>query len=336
MVDAGHGQRSQGEDAGHRPSTNSVCPGDPPPPDRNNGPQPIPLLERQEQMSALNSLLHRGLSGSGQLATIQGPAGIGKTRLLEETQRLARGLDAEVLSGRGGELEQGHPLGLVLRLLEHRISKSSEEELAILFRGQAGFLRGMLTGAGSESTTAVNDEFALMHSLYWLMVNLADRRPLVLLVDDLQWADEQSLRFFLYLAQRLEDLPIVLVTAVRSGDPAADNDLFSRLMLQADLSLRLQELSVGGVRQFLKASLPPESKPEGLWMKRGPTRAAILFFCAKWLPRWCTRRANKLQSFRPMLLLTRWRAASCCGFRLWVRTLPRLPVPSQYWALPRH
>lgn len=228
------------------------------------GPITIPLLERQEQVSALADLLRHGLSGSGQLAVIQGPAGIGKTRLLEETQLLARDLDAEVLSARGGELEQGHPLGLVLRLLEHRISKASEDELPILFRGQAGFLKGMLTGSWSESTTAVNDEFALMHSLYWLMVNLADRRPLVLLVDDLQWADEQSLRFFLYLAQRLQDLPIVLAAAVRSGDPAAENDLFSRLMLQADLSLRLQELTVDGVRQFLQASLPPESKPDGL------------------------------------------------------------------------
>lgn len=233
-----------------------------PVPDR--GSITIPLIERQDQVSALTDLLRRGLSGSGQLALIQGPAGIGKTRLLEETRRLAQDLDAEVLSAVGGELEQGHPLGLVLRLLEHRISKASEDELPILFRGQAGFLEGMLTGAWSESATAVNDEFALMHSLYWLMVNLADRRPLVLLVDDLQWADEQSLRFFLYLAQRLQDLPIVLATAVRSGDPAAENDLFSRLMLQADLSLRLQELTVDGVRQFLQASLPPESKPEGL------------------------------------------------------------------------
>lgn len=76
------------------------------------GPITIPLLERQEQVSALADLLRHGLSGSGQLAVIQGPAGIGKTRLLEETQLLARDLDAEVLSARGGELEQGgHPLG---------------------------------------------------------------------------------------------------------------------------------------------------------------------------------------------------------------------------------
>ena len=233
----------------------------PPVPDR--GPITIPLIERQGQVSAINDLLRRGLSGSGQLALIQGPAGIGKTRLLEETHRLALDFDAEVLSARGGELEQGHPLGLVLRLLEHRISKAPDDELPILFRGQAGFLKGLLTVGWSENTTAVNDEFALMHSLYWLVVNLADRKPLVLLVDDLQWADEQSLRFFLYLAQRLQDLPVVLAATVRSGDPAAENDLFSHLMLQADLSLRLQELTVDGVRQFLQASLPPESQPAG-------------------------------------------------------------------------
>ena len=59
--------------------------------------------------------------------------------------------------------------------------------------------------------------FATLHGLYWLVVNLTERGPLVLAVDDAQWADEPSLRFLLHLAHRLAGLPVVVALTVRSG-----------------------------------------------------------------------------------------------------------------------
>ena len=58
-----------------------------------------------------------------------------------------------------------------------------------------------------------------MHSLYWLLVNLADRSPVLVLVDDCQWADHDSLRFLSYLAPRIEGLPIAMLLA---GRPVVD------------------------------------------------------------------------------------------------------------------
>lgn len=224
----------------------------------------VPLIERGEELTALSHVLHDGLAGAGRLAIVEGPAGIGKTRLLGEFRSLLRGSNADVLEACGGELEQGNPLGMVFRLLEQRLARASSEDLARVFRGQAGLLEGMLTGARGDGPAALTDEFALLHSLYWLVVNLTDSRPLVILVDDAQWADAQSLRFLLYLAQRLHDLPVVLVAALRSGDPATEGEAVSRLVLQADLSLTLQGLSADGVREFLTAVFPPSTDVDRL------------------------------------------------------------------------
>jgi DNA-binding CsgD family transcriptional regulator len=102
----------------------------------------------------------------------------------------------------------------------------------------------------------LTDEFHLIHSLYWLVANLADHADLVLIADDLQWADELSLRFILYIAQRLAELPITIVGAIRTGDPASETELVERLLLQADLNLRPTELSIDGTKRLITALLP--------------------------------------------------------------------------------
>ena len=55
----------------------------------------------------------------------------------------------------------------------------------------------------------------MLHGLYWLAANFALRKPTLLLVDDLHWADEPSLRWLLYLARRLEGLPLLLLAGTR-------------------------------------------------------------------------------------------------------------------------
>src|SRR5439155_20177544 len=99
---------------------------------------------------------------------------------------------------------------------------------------------------------SASDEFAVMHGLYWCVVNLAEERPVVLLIDDVQWADDPSLRFLIYLAQRVEDLPVALVAAVRTGDPGAESELVTRLSSASRVpALRPTELSPAAVRELL-------------------------------------------------------------------------------------
>ena len=71
--------------------------------------------------------------------------------------------------------------------------------------------------------------FAVLHGLYWLVANLADARPVVLLADDLHWADVPSLRFLEYLGRRLDGLAVALVATTRSHEPGAPAALLDEL-----------------------------------------------------------------------------------------------------------
>ncbi|MDV6285054.1 helix-turn-helix transcriptional regulator [Rhodococcus jostii] len=225
---------------------------------------PAPLLERGREVEAITRAVRSGTRGDGQMLLIEGPSGIGKSRLLAAAQAIGEDFGAEVLTTCGGELEQEFPLGLALRLLETRIARASQVELEAVFRGHAALVEPMLRRPLHETATALTDEFVLLHSLYWLIANLAEERPLVLIADDLQWGDELSLRFLLYLAQRLGDLPVIIVGAVRTGDPAAENELVARIALQASHTLQPAELSRDAVKELLHTLLPDADDNDAL------------------------------------------------------------------------
>ena len=59
-----------------------------------------------------------------------------------------------------------------------------------------------------------------------MTANLADRDPLLVAVDDLQWCDSASLLFLAYLVRRVEDVPVAVLVAVRTGERVADDEAF--------------------------------------------------------------------------------------------------------------
>ena len=76
-----------------------------------------------------------------------------------------------------------------------------------LLSGAAGLAVPVLWQSGADGHTAARAEpAAALHGLFWLVSNLAEREPLMLVVDDAHWADHPSLRFLAYLARRLSGL----------------------------------------------------------------------------------------------------------------------------------
>ena len=69
----------------------------------------------------------------------------------------------------------------------------------------------------------------MLHGLYWLAANFASRKPTLLVVDDLHWADEPSLRWLAYLARRLEGLPLLLLAGTRPPEQANSPTLVTEL-----------------------------------------------------------------------------------------------------------
>ena len=173
------------------------------------------LLERDAQLELLRELLDDSASGQGALALIEGPPGVGKSALLERAARMAREQGVAVLWARGHELERTFGWGVARSLFEASLGPDDEELLA----GPAGQARVLFgAGEGVADGDLAEAGFAILHALYWLVLRLAERQPLLLVVDDAHWADEPSLRFLVYLAGRLSDQPIGVVVGTRESE----------------------------------------------------------------------------------------------------------------------
>ena len=223
--------------------------------------KPTPLLlERDAELAWLTALLEKAQAGSGGVAVISGPPGIGKTALLAAVHRLAGGRGFRSLRARGRELEADMAFSVVRQLLEQPVLSASAGERRRLLAGPA---RAGANALGLEPGNSPVSDFAAVHGLYWLCVNLAERAPLLLTVDDLQWVDRPSLSWLAYLGPRAEESPMLVVLSVREGDPrgranlvgaAADHSSVRRVGLSA--------LSAGSVAALVRAELGPAASAE--------------------------------------------------------------------------
>ena len=177
------------------------------------------LLERDRELETLREGLARARAGEGTLLLIEGPAGMGKTALARAACAEAGRAGMMPLEARASELEQPFAFGVVRQLLEPAVSRDCEH--AGLFAGAAG-PAARLFAPDEWRPLGADVGFEALHSLYWLVVNIADQAPVFVLVDDCQWADRDSLRFLDYLAQRIEGLPVAMLLAGRPPDPGRD------------------------------------------------------------------------------------------------------------------
>jgi hypothetical protein len=184
-------------------------------------PDEADLVEREREVTALGALLDSALAGDGRVALIEGPAGIGKSRLLQLARRRGEADGALVLTARSSELEREFPYGVVRQLFEAELADAALRERALA--GAAAAARPVFASLEPEPAADGTDaSFATLHGLFWLMLNLAADRPLVLAVDDLHWCDRPSLRFLAYLVRRLEGLPVLVVCSRRPTQPGED------------------------------------------------------------------------------------------------------------------
>ncbi|WP_307679894.1 BTAD domain-containing putative transcriptional regulator [Streptomyces sp. V4I2] len=183
------------------------------------------LVERVREVAELRDCLEEAMGGRACLVLVEGPAGIGKTRLLAETRRLAAERGALMMSARGSQLEKAYGFGVVRQLFEPVVADPARRERV---------LSGAAVSASSvfdvaEAQTQADGSLAALHGLYWLTVNVSAEHPMVLAVDDLQWCDSGSLRFLAYLVGRVQGLPVLIVATLRTGEPHDDEELLAEL-----------------------------------------------------------------------------------------------------------
>src|SRR3954451_11742268 len=103
-------------------------------------------MERERELLALDAVLASARSGDGAIAVVQGPPGIGKSRLLKAAREDAAELC--ILRARASELERDMPFGVVRQLIGPAIEETGEAERAELLRGAAALAIPVLTEIG--------------------------------------------------------------------------------------------------------------------------------------------------------------------------------------------
>jgi DNA-binding CsgD family transcriptional regulator len=205
------------------------------------------LLDRDREGAARAELVAGAAAGNGRLVLIEGPAGIGKSGLLGGLRERA-GL--RVLAARASELEREFGFGVVRQLFEADVAARPELALA----GAAAPAAPVFAGDLAEGESGA--QFAALHGLYWLTLNLAAAQPLLLAVDDLHWCDRPSLRFLAYLARRLDGVPALLATTLRSGERGTDPALLAEIAQDpAALVLHPGPLGHDAVHALVRAEL---------------------------------------------------------------------------------
>jgi DNA-binding CsgD family transcriptional regulator len=209
------------------------------------------LLEREGERARLSSALDRAHDGEGTVVLIAGHAGLGKSSLLEgvKLEAVERGL--EVAATVANPLERDFAFGVALGLLEPLVTRGAG---SVADRsGPASLAAPLFEG---RALAPAGDIFPFIRGLHWLAVELADAAPLLLVVDDVQWADRPSLRWLVHLAQRIGDAPVALVAAVRSGEPDTPVELIRELERCAAPRLDLSPLSESAAGTLVRGRLP--------------------------------------------------------------------------------
>src|SRR3954447_19275181 len=122
---------------------------------------PLGLVERDREISLLDSLLEEASVGEGRAVLIEGPPGIGKSRLLAEFRRRATAGGAHVVNARAGELERDFPFGVVRQLFEATVADPGA------LAGAAAPARVVFSSPEDGAPTG-DASFAALHGLYWL------------------------------------------------------------------------------------------------------------------------------------------------------------------------
>src|SRR5690242_1299703 len=216
-----------------------------------------PLIERDAELDVLHDAVNGLTQGTGRVVVIDGSAGLGKSALIDYAATIATRAGCTIRRAAPSSQERQFAFGVVRTLLETPLADAPEPERADLLDGAAA-AAGALLLDGVMPLDA--DATPIAHSVFRLCSRLAQRRPVALLVDDAQWSDRQSLEVLSYLARRIDDLPVLIVVAVRSGDPRAATDQLSLLGgARSAFVLHPQPLSPRGAATLIRRHAPDTS-----------------------------------------------------------------------------
>ncbi len=219
---------------------------------------PVGLIGREDELARLRRAADDAAAGAGRCMLVAGEPGIGKTRLAAE---LRSGFRGPVFEGRCYEEEASFAFAPVQAGLRALRQVADETDTAIFERQGAGLaplLPELVDRAASPALAdpgAAASQRALFEAAAGLLFDLAARRPLLVVFEDLHWSDESTLGFFRFIARRLAGQPVLLIGTYRPVTAPAP--------LAGVLLALSREPGVGQI------TLPPLSRSETDQLVRG-------------------------------------------------------------------
>ncbi len=248
----------------------------------------LPLIGREAELRTLEARYQDAQQGRMQVALIQGEAGIGKTRLASAFLDWAAAQGATPLTGRAFEVGGRLPYQPLVHALSRGLEAEAAPEalLSATWLSELSRILPELRERHPYLPEVPGDEMTARIRLFEAVTRLAqafcERAPVVLSIDDLQWADTASLDLLHYAGQRWSEsgTPLLLLLALRSEALATASPL-SRWVLGLHHALPVTELTLGPLNQketlhLLEALVRPRAMSNrrgrltelGLWLYR--------------------------------------------------------------------
>jgi DNA-binding NarL/FixJ family response regulator len=208
--------------------------------ERSTKPRP-PLVARNRELETLRGLLQAvRRRHEGRIAAIQGEAGIGKTRLLEEALGTDEASELTLLRGAADELGRERPFGALVDALD--LTSDSPDP-------QARQLGHLIAGPAWDEDAEIPSletpdlRFRIVESLIAFVEGLAGENPVLVAIDDVHWADPSTLLTLNRLAERLAFLPVALLVTCREYPRPPELATFLEALPGSGVDLHLEPLT---------------------------------------------------------------------------------------------
>ena len=225
---------------------------------------PVGVVGRDDELAVVGECVKRvGADGGRDVVVVSGEAGVGKSMLIAEAARVAFDAGACVLFGHCEE-DLASPYQLFAEALGDVVDHAPDDLLTSLVGGNGAVLAGLLPslvrrlpGVGSTATDADTGRYQLFAAVAEFLAHLSMQQPVVVVLEDLQWADRASLQLLRHVVGSLRPMSLVVVGSCRDGELSRSHpmvDTLAELYRAGGVTrVELVGLDESGVAAFIEA-----------------------------------------------------------------------------------
>jgi tetratricopeptide (TPR) repeat protein/KaiC/GvpD/RAD55 family RecA-like ATPase len=194
-----------------------------------------PLVDRADELSKLRIAFQEAVNKKSSVVGVHGEAGVGKTRLIRELVTHAQSKGATVLAGRVSEEDASY--GPWVEVAREYISQAPSEVLRRMLGPHVSDFAKLVPDITAKVGTVPppkpldeqQDRLRLFESITHFLISISKDSPLVIVFDDLQWADQATLDLLEYFVKSTGNLPILVACTYRTEDVGPDTSLHKML-----------------------------------------------------------------------------------------------------------